>query len=59
MLIIKVVKVISSNPAFSSIRFVPANWPALVRFVSEIKMAVHAEIPPLTAINPNVRDTGM
>ena len=41
------------------IRVIPANCPAEVRFVREIKIAVHFGMPAETAISPNVKETGI
>lgn len=51
--------VISKYEAPESIRFVPANWPELVTLLIDINMASHIGSPPDTAINPNVKETGM
>ena len=59
ILITNVVSATSRYPAPAKIRFVPANWPALVRFVREITTATQMGSPPETARNPKVNDTGM
>lgn len=58
MLITKVVRVISMYVPPDMIKLVPANCPELVRFVMEIKTASQTGSPALTAINPNVKETG-
>ena len=53
-----VVNATSKYPAPARIRFVPANCPALVKFVSDIKTATQTGRPPDTARKPNVKETG-
>lgn len=57
-LMTKVVIASSMYPAPARIRFVPANCPALVRFVREMKHAAQTGSPPETAIKPKVKATG-
>lgn len=59
MLMTKVVTVISTREALAMIKPVPANCPADVRFVNEIRIATHTGIPPFTAIIPKVKETGI
>lgn len=40
-----------------TIRLSPANWPALVRLVRDIRPAEKASIPKLEAMIPKVKDT--
>ena len=40
-------------------RFVPATWPADVRFVIEMPRATHTGRPPCVAIMPKANDTLM
>ena len=57
MLMIRVVKPISTNAPCAAIKFIPANCPALVRFVNEITTAAQIGIPDNTAVRPNAMDT--
>lgn len=57
MLIIKVVIPISAKLPPAVIKFVPANCPALVRFVKEINTAAQTGIPESTAVMPYATDT--
>ena len=58
ILITNVVSATSKYPEPARIRFVPANWPALVRLVRDIITATQTGSPPETARNPNVNETG-
>jgi hypothetical protein len=57
--ITKVVMVISKRVAPEIRRLVPANCPAEVRLVKEIRRAIPTGRPPLTAISPKVKATGI
>lgn len=57
-LMINVVSASSKYPACEKIKFVPANCPAEVRFVTDIKTAIQTGSPPETAMNPKVKETG-
>ncbi len=58
MFIIKVVNAISNKGALAIIKEVPANCPADVKLDKEIKTVSNTGSPPLTAINPKVKETG-
>ena len=59
ILITKVVNVISRRDLPEIIRLVPANCPAEVRLVNEMRIAIQPGIPPLTAIRRKVKETGI
>ena len=51
------VRIISQRVAAATMTVRPANWPALVTFVKEIRVAYHAFRPWLTAMAPKPKLT--
>lgn len=57
--IIRVANASSNNVPFDLIISIPANCPALVRLVSDIRTEDKTDNPPLFAIRPNAKETDM